>query len=297
MSIARACAIENGKGGVGKTSIICNVGGLAAADGARVLIVDLDPQNNTSKDLGYPMGDGAALFNAFVTDAPLPILRNVRPNLDVVVGGEQVGDIPAMSFAWSQRGAGDFADRLHAKLDDIAGEYDLILIDTPPGDRIISEGVLVVATSVVIPTQSDDGSLDGVMAVAKRFLAVRDRNPELQLAGVVLFDMEHRAMRLERGVRRDLEEMLGGVAPVFQRRIRHAKSPAKDARARGLLAHELEDAADADRKQRLVALRAGEKPVDGMYTRDATGLAEDYQELTREIIRAVARIQAEVDAA
>jgi chromosome partitioning protein len=297
MGIPRVVAIENGKGGVGKTSVVCNVAGLAAADGARVLVVDLDPQGNTSKDLGYQLGDGSEMFNSFVSGGALPIITGVRPNLDVAAGGEQVGDIPAMSLAWNQRGAGDFASRLREKLLQIIDDYDLVLVDTPPGDRVLSEGVLTVASSVVIPTQADDGSLDGVMAVAKRFVSVRDRNPELQLAGVVLFDISQRAMRLERSVRHDLEEMLGGVAPVFSRRIRNAKSAAKDARSRGLLVHELEGEADAERGRRLAALRAGEKPTSEMFVSDATGLAEDYQELTREILAAVAGIESKAGAA
>ncbi|TFC83398.1 ParA family protein [Cryobacterium sp. TMT1-21] len=297
MAIARTVAIEQGKGGVGKTSLVANVGGLAAAAGVRTLIVDLDPQGNIARDLGFPPSDGQALFNAFATGGSLPVLKDIRPNLDVVPGGPAVGDIAGLNFSWQQRGAGDFGVQLERTLGAIAGEYDLILLDTPPGDRVIAEGALAVATSVVIPTRSDEASIDGVARVAERFQNVATRNPQLRLAGVVLFAVGSRSVRLERDVRAALTDLLGGVAPVFETRIRHLDSAAVDARSRGLLIHELEQAAKDDRAARLTALKAKEKPADGLFVRDASGLAEDYENLTREILTVLGQIQNEVEVA
>ena len=94
MAIARTVAIEQGKGGVGKTSLVANVGGLAAAAGVRTLIVDLDPQGNIARDLGFPPSDGQALFNAFATGGSLPVLKDVRPNLDVCPAGQPLATSP-----------------------------------------------------------------------------------------------------------------------------------------------------------------------------------------------------------
>ena len=159
---------------------------------------------------------------------------------------------------------------------------------------MIAEGALAVATSVVIPTRSDEASIDGVARVAERFQNVAARNPQLRLAGVVLFAVGSRSVRLERDVRAALTDLLGGVAPVFETRIRHLDSAAVDARSRGLLIHELEQAARDDRTARLTALKAKEKPADGLFVRDASGLAEDYENLTREILTALSQIQDEV---
>lgn len=295
MAISRTIAVEQGKGGVGKTSLVSNVAGLAAAAGVHTLIMDLDPQGNVARDLGFELSDGQPLFNAFATGGSLPVLKDVRPNLDVVPGGPAVGDIAGLNFAWQQRGVGDFGDQLERTLGAIAGEYDLILLDTPPGDRVIAEGALAVASSVIIPTRSDEASIDGVARVAERFQSVAARNPQLRLAGVVLFSVEARSLRLERAVRSTLSDLLGGVAPVFTTRIRHANSAAVDARSRGLLAHELEEAAKADRAARLAALRAKKKPADGMFARDASGLAEDYENLTREILTVLGQMESEVE--
>lgn len=294
MAIPQAVAIEQGKGGVGKTTCAVNVAGLAARAGVRTLLVDLDPQGNTARDLGYPLDDGDALFDAIRSGRELPVIRGVRENLDVVPGGPALGDIAGLSFGWHSRGDGDFGDRLEAALRTIEGHYDLILIDTPPGDRVIAEGALIAATSVIIPTRADDASIDGVVRVAERFQKVSARNPSLRLAGVIIFGTNARGQRVERMVRSKLNDMLGGVAPVFESRIRHLDTAGVDARNNGLLVHELEDAVDVARRERLAALREGRTPPQELFVSDATGLAEDYQNLTHEILAAVGAIQREL---
>ncbi|CAM5445424.1 hypothetical protein SALBM311S_02818 [Streptomyces alboniger] len=78
----------NGKGGVGKTTCTCNIGGLAAADGLRVLIVDLNVQGNVAEELGYAEteldDEGKGLLTAITLQEAVKPIRNVRPNLDVV---------------------------------------------------------------------------------------------------------------------------------------------------------------------------------------------------------------------
>ncbi|MCP6423373.1 AAA family ATPase, partial [Klebsiella pneumoniae] len=79
-----------GKGGTGKTSCAANVAGLAAQAGMKVLLIDLDSQGNLEFDLGYvDKGDeGKHLVSTLLTDGVLePVLKNVRPNLDVIPGG------------------------------------------------------------------------------------------------------------------------------------------------------------------------------------------------------------------
>jgi chromosome partitioning protein len=297
MAISRTVVFGQGKGGVGKTTLTTNVGALAAAAGLRVLIIDLDQQGNVARDLGFAPDTGDSLSNALVTGSALPILKDVRPNLDVVPGGPAIGDIASLFIARQARGAGDLADQLETSLSAIANDYDLILMDTPPGDRIIVEAALTVASAVVIPTRMDEASIDGVTRLAERFMAVSERNPQLRLAGVVLFAISSRTTRLERDVRDGLAAILGDAAPVFDTRIRHLDSAAADARRRGLLVHELETAGKEDRNARLKSLKAGTKPVDGLYARDTSGLAQDFENLTHEILAKLAEIENETRAA
>lgn len=294
MGIGRTLVFAQGKGGVGKTTLSANVAALAAAAGHHVLLIDLDQQGNLARDLGFPPDSGDALLNALIAPAaPLPIQPDIRPNLDVIAGGPAVGDAAVIFTARANRGGDSLEDTLGSKLADIADRYDLIVIDTPPGDRVIVEAALAVATSVVIPTRMDEASIDGVTRIAERFIAVRDRNSDLQLAGVVLFAIASRTTRLERDVRAALEHTLGGAAPVFETRVRHLDSAAADARRRGLLVHELEQAAAGDRSQRLAALRAGTNPTGNLYARDASGLAGDYEALTGEILTRIAELEQE----
>jgi cellulose biosynthesis protein BcsQ len=293
--INRTVAIAQGKGGVGKTSLTTNIGGLTAASGLRVLIVDLDQQGNVARDLGLEPDDGAELFEALTSaKRGLHVTHEVRPNLDVVLGGPAMGDAASAFASREQRGAGTLAEALESKLAQLAPNYDLILLDTPPGDRIVTEAALVASAAVVIPTRADQASIDGVARIAERFLAVRDRNPHLRLAGVALFAMATRAGRLERDLRATLAEILGSAAPVFATRIRDLHSAAADARVRGKLVHELEQAGRDERAARIAALKAGETPSSGLYARDATGLASDYENLAHELLVRIAEIEQEV---
>lgn len=294
MGIGRTLVFAQGKGGVGKTTLSANVSALAAAAGHRVLLIDLDQQGNIARDLGFTPDTGDALLNALIAaNAPLPIQQNVRTNLDVVPGGPAVGDAAVVFTARQGRGGAGLDEILADKLSAVADDYDLIVIDTPPGDRVIVEAALAVATSVVIPTRMDDASIDGVTRIAERFISVRDRNPDLHLAGVVLFAIASRPGRLERDVRAALEKTLGGAAPVFNTRVRHLDSAAADARRRGLLIHELEQAGTEDRSARLAALRKGTTPTSSLYARDTSGLAADYEALTAEILTRIAELEQE----
>ena len=293
MSINRTVTIAQGKGGVGKTSLTSNIGGLAAAAGYRTLIVDLDQQGNIARDLGFLPDSGDNLLSSLATASPLPLRQEVRERLDVVPGGPAIGDVAALFGSRAQRGGADLGTVLETKLAAIAENYDLILLDTPPGDRIIVNSALSVSRDVVIPTRMDEASIDGVSRIAERFIDVRDRNPDLRLAGVVLFAITSRTTRLERDVRDALSEILGDAAPVFNTRIRHLDSAAADARRRGLLVHELEHAALGDRAARIDALRHGKKPVNGLYARDASGLAADYSDLTRELLTRIGALETE----
>lgn len=284
-ALDRVISMANGKGGVGKTTATANIAGTAALGGYRVLVIDLDHQGDMKSDLGYEKQTGEELLAALITGTNPPILKDVRENLDVIAGGPALEDIAAiMAVRAGRDDSSDFGDMLYKMLAPIVGDYDLILMDTPPGDKVIVEGALCVSTAVIIPTKSDDGSVNGVERMGRRFQAVRPRNPVLQVAGVLLFAVGSRSLRLERSVREKLEGMLGEVAPVFATRIRNLESAAADARDRGLLFYELEGAAKGEKAVTLAALKAGEKPPRGMFTSNASAVAAEFEDLTGEIL-------------
>lgn len=290
----RVLVLASAKGGVGKTSIAANVAGKAAGD-LRVLVIDLDPRGSLHRDLGYPKQDGTALFNALVQLTPLPILANVRPNLDIVPGGAAMQDISGMLLVrqMSNPESGEFADLLYAGLAPIAEEYDLIIIDTSPGEATIVQGAFTVASAVVIPSKSDGGSTDAVEGVADRFKAVRERNPRLAVAGAVLFDVGSTSRKIERNLRNELSDLLETAAPVFTTRIRHAEGAARDAREHGRLIHELDGEVEQANKLRFADFKRGIQHQPKFHTSNASGLAADYENLTQEILIRISELEAE----
>src|ERR1700712_5606427 len=108
-ALSRVVAVANGKGGVGKTSTATELAGLASEAGYKILLIDLDPQGNVGEDLGYTgagTGDeGAAMVSALMSGRPLPVsLPAVRPNVDVIAGGERLDDLAGVLLARHTRG-------------------------------------------------------------------------------------------------------------------------------------------------------------------------------------------------
>ncbi|MGP5700743.1 ParA family protein [Glutamicibacter arilaitensis] len=295
--IARSIVFGVDKGGVGKTSLAANVAGQAAAAGYKTLIIDLDPVGALHNDLGYDKEDGSRLFDALRKGRPLPIIENIRPNLDVVPGGADLRDLQGILFARGQAPMEAFASLISASLGAIADPYDLIIIDTPPGDPWIAEGALCVATALVIPARPDDGTLDAVENTAKKFMRARHFNPDLRLAGAVMFGIGGASRRIARQTRERLTETLGEAAPVFETRIRYMETAAVDSRRRGMLIHELSPAVEESVKQRFTAFKSGKSVEDdkALLATDVGNLAKEYTSLTREIFTRLMEIEAEVN--
>jgi chromosome partitioning protein len=293
-AMRRVVAIANGKGGVGKTTLAAGLAGQVATTGQRVLIIDTDPQGNMGRDLGYGPQDGSSQSLAITHGLPLDVIRDVRVGLDVVPGGPALWDVAP---AFTSRGArGASLPGLRPALDKLrpagsAAGYDLVLIDTPPGEPILQELVFAAADYLIIPTRSDDASLDGLVVVAERFAAARAMNPDLTLLGVALFGVRAGSTRLISRVRSALDDTLGGAAPVFDTSIRYLESAAVDMRSRGLLPYELANLHQGDKAKRIKKLRQGVK-VDGvnsLLSRDssAAGLAGDYADFAAEVLAAI----------
>src|SRR5512142_750057 len=221
--IEAAIAVMNGKGGTLKTSITANVGGLAAAGGYRVLLVDLDPQGNLARDLGYgPRSDGGAELLMAMYHASEPPRLTVRDNLDVIPGGARLADWPGISFGRYSRSDGSLGTALARVLEPLAAHYDLLLVDTPPGEQTLQRQAAVTARWVVIPTAADDASLDGMVRIAELFRQVTTDNT-LELLGVVLTRVGSSARAIRRHAREKIANEFGGADVLFDAVIRDSQ--------------------------------------------------------------------------
>lgn len=290
-SLSRVVAIANGKGGVGKTSTATALAGLAAAAGYTILLIDLDPQGNVGEDLGYTgagsSDEGAGLVASLVSGAPLTIsVPQSRERVDVIAGGERLDDLAGILLARHARGT-DVADVLAGPLAALLEEhdYDLVIIDCPPGEPNLQLLALGAARWLIIPTRGDAASLKGMARIAQRLVEARIRNPSLELLGVVLFDIASSATRLKRQITEEITRALGGVAPLFTTNIRHSIA-AMDARSQGLLVHE--HAAALEGEPFWQALREGRRPSS---PGSAPALAGDYAQLVHEILTRISSFE------
>ncbi|RSN51118.1 ParA family protein [Actinomadura sp. WAC 06369] len=293
--LARVIAIANDKGGVGKTSTTANLAALYAAAGYKVLAIDLNRQANLSDDLGYRDAteddQGIALLNSLQHGRPLsPVAIPSRPGLHVVPGGTALTDLTAIVLAQMGRHGTKALMTLANALEEIAAEYDLVLIDTPPENTTLVDLALRAARWLIMPTKSDAGGLVGMRLLAERFQAAQESNPRLGLLGVVLFattrgrrdeDGNPQQTAIQRGVREKVEAAFGS-SPVLAATIGHSERIAVAARDHGRVAHELESDA-ASQPAWWESLRSGTR--NGPRIPPTAGnVAEDYRKLAAEIL-------------
>lgn len=218
--------IANQKGGVGKTTTAINLAAACAMQGKKTLLVDLDPQSNSSLSFIEPErvnGGSYELFteldksfDSFVYETNIPKLNLVPARINLAkLEAKLIGDF-------------DAAFRLRDRIEQIRSSYDLILIDTPPTLGLITVNALVAANYVLIPIQSSYFALEGTDDLLETIEKVRSRpNPELSLLGVLvtLFD---RRTALSKDVEAHIRNVFGDKTfkTVITRSVRLEESPA-----------------------------------------------------------------------
>lgn len=245
-SLGTAIAVINRKGGVGKTTLATSLAALAAASEYRTLLVDLDPQGDTRLDLGYPRDNGQDLLDALVTDGKThpKVLSGVRDNLDVWPGGLALDEWAGI--ASGRRGR---AQSVHGSLQRLllkyASDYDLIVLDCPPGDPVLQVQAAVAARHVIVPTKTDAASLAGLAGVAALFRDVADLNPDITLLGVAIMFSSVSATRVRTDVATEIERLFGADDVLFESFVRHSEALAQTVRRDGRLTYEVAETADA----------------------------------------------------
>ncbi|MEZ2392181.1 ParA family protein [bacterium RCC_150] len=282
----RICGFVNGKGGVLKTTLTANVGALLAVSGWRVLLIDMDPQGNLGLDLGYRHGDldddGSGLAQSLMFGSSLNPIKDVRPNLDVVAGGSYLDQAAAGLVSQGSKDPSKAKLGLARSLAPIAGAYDIILIDCPPGNEPLQVAALGAASYVVVPTKTDKAGREGLIGVAKRLDTVIDVNPDLDLLGVIITATTSTATNVHRTAREAIVEVFGTDSVLFSGMVRYAEATAQAARDRGVLVHELEEQVKAGPKWYEVL--KGKAEAGQSQPRSAANVAEDLYQIAHELV-------------
>lgn len=224
--MGKAIAIFNQKGGVGKTTTNINLAACLAVKGKKILVLDIDPQGNTTSGLGVSKTGQEFTTYDVLTNSDLniddAIVHTQTEGLDLIPGSVELAGAEVELVQLDHR-----ESRLKTALAPIKSRYDYIFIDCPPSLGLLTINSLTAVDSVLIPIQCEYYALEGVSQLMSTIEIVKAKlNPDLEIEGVILSMFDGRtnlSIQVVEEVKKYFREKV--YTTVIPRNVRLAEAP------------------------------------------------------------------------
>ncbi|MDO4532281.1 MAG: AAA family ATPase [Coriobacteriia bacterium] len=221
----KVLSIINQKGGVGKTTTAINLSAILGSMGYKILLIDLDPQGNTTSGIGVDKRSlDQCIYDVLLADvnAKDVLLKDVQENVDLLpatinLAGAEVELVTEFSRE----------SRLKEAIEKFIGKYDYIFIDCPPSLGLLTVNGLVAADSLIIPIQSEFYALEGVTKLLESMKLVKARlNKDLDIFGVLITMYDGRTT-LSKQVAQEVRDYFGELVfeTIIPRSVKLSEAP------------------------------------------------------------------------
>lgn len=223
--MGRIIAIANQKGGVGKTTTSINLSACIAAKGKKVLVIDMDPQGNTTSGYGIEKNElEDTIYELIMGDCSIEdcILKEVIPNISILPSNVNLAAAEIELIGVNDK---DFI--LKNEIDWVKDSYDFIIIDCPPSLNLLTVNAMTTADSILVPIQCEYYALEGLSQLIHTINLVKERlNPDLDMDGVVFTMYDSRtnlSNQVVENVKNNLSQKVYNT--LIPRNIRLAEAP------------------------------------------------------------------------